>query len=82
LVREYSGAVVARTMCPGGVCEMGHVGVAGVYCLDDGSTRWRSWLRHFATRWKIAGSLGFFIVLILPAALWPWDRLTSNRNEY
>jgi hypothetical protein len=27
-----------------------------MYC-EDRDTRWRSWLRHFATSWKVAGSI-------------------------
>jgi hypothetical protein len=46
-----------------------------------GATQWCSWLRHCAkaerTRvWFPIGSIGFFTVLIFPAALWPRGRLS------
>jgi hypothetical protein len=39
------------------------------------------WLKHCATNRKVAGSIPmksmeFFIDIILPAVLWPWDRLS------
>ena len=41
------------------------------------NARWRSWLRHFATSRKVAGSIPdgvttIFNDIILPAAQWPW----------
>jgi hypothetical protein len=45
-------------------------------------TRQRSWLKHYATSRKVAGSIhdeviGFFLIcLILPAALWSGCRLS------
>ena len=37
-------------------------------------TRWRSWLRHWATRRKVAGSIPDGV--ILPVSLWPCGRLS------
>ena len=43
--------------------------------VNIGDTRWRSWLRHCAASWKVAGSIpdgviGFF------SLTWPWGRLS------
>jgi hypothetical protein len=44
-----------------------------------------SWLRHCAEILKVAGSIrsgvsGFFIDLILPVTLWPWDWLSLEQH--
>jgi hypothetical protein len=52
------------------------------YYKRGGAAGWDTGLRD--GRWRFRSSmvsLEFFIDIILPAALWPWSRLVSNRNE-
>jgi len=48
--------------------------------------QWRSWLRHCASRRKIAGLILYRVIgiteLTIPAAIWPGFVSVSNRNEY
>jgi len=57
----------------------------GVELFGHWDTRWRSWSRHCVTSKKVTGLvpddvIGFFIVLILSAALWSWDRLLGGQG--
>jgi len=46
-------------------------------------TRWRSWLRHYATSRRVTGSIPDGVIhIILPAALWPSVESASKRKEY
>ena len=52
-----------------------------------GDSRWRSWLRHCATRRKVAGSIpdgviGFFLTLFFRPHYVPGVNSASNRSEY
>jgi hypothetical protein len=47
--------------------------------------RYCSWLRHYATSRKVAGSnpddVDFSLNIILPAAILPWSRLNNLLTE-
>jgi len=46
-------------------------------------TRWRSWLRHYATSRKVAGSIPDGVIdIILPAHCGPGVGSASNGNKY
>jgi len=58
------------------------------YIFEGGGrvgTRWRSWLRHCATSWKVAGSIPDGVIGIFhwhnPSSR-PGVESVSNRNEY
>jgi hypothetical protein len=59
-----------------------------LYCKRGmGVMQWCSWLRHCATSHKVMGLIpdgvgGTFIDINFLAVLWPWGRLTPNRNVY
>ena len=56
--------------------------------IQSWGTRWRSWLRHCATSWKVAGSIpdgviGFFsLTQSFRPYYGPGVDSASNRNEY
>jgi hypothetical protein len=62
------------------VCLLSYYNIEG--------TQWRSWLRHYATGQKVAGSsvdevIGFFnLPNPFSRTMAPWVGSASNRNEY
>ena len=80
--RHWSGSRGCRTEHDGvhrAVCRC----VTKIFrrsCRTPGGTRWRTWSRHCATSWKVAGLI--FIGLILPAEQWSWVDSVFNRNEH
>ena len=51
--------------------------------MQNGGTRWRSWLRHRATNWKVAGSIPDGVTGIFHWPHYgPGVDSASNRNEY
>jgi hypothetical protein len=58
-----------------------------MYFTIKGAWGEHSWLKYYATSWKVMGlspdEVDFFsIYLILPGTLWPAVNSVSNRNEY
>jgi len=53
------------------------LGICNTYCFSKAAGYVVVWLRHCATSRKATGSIPdgveFFIDIILPAAVWPWD---------
>jgi hypothetical protein len=61
-------------------CSFSHKHLIYMSIRQERGTWQRSWLRHYATSRKVAGSIfdvtvSFLIYLNLPAALWSWARL-------
>jgi hypothetical protein len=68
--------IIRRSVRPAGVRVYKHVHWRQHNILFVWGTRWLSWLRHWATSRKVAGSIpdwvtGIFQWLNLPVALWP-----------